>query len=352
MKIKGVFKCLTSYLTSLRLVVFIIFSLAVLLIIETMTSFIIPMISEGSYRIKYLLNLFVNNNSILLGFIASVLCFFIVAYILRISTKSKFTLRRAGIILLHLGIPVMLAGYLAGRFGVDAEIQIPKGQSSNVIHSKDGRTEKLGFSIRCEGFDVSYNKDGSPAEFISYLSFIKNGEVKKKSILRVNHPVSFEGITLYQSGYACEEAATIKIAGSSKITRIEARQGDEINPVKGVTVRTGPIIPNLMNAGPAVELFIETPDGSYNMWLLKDLGKIIQRKPDFLENHYEFNPALIKPYIFVLEGIKSSCTTGLSVRKDPGLILAAIGGIMFAIGIIIIFIPRPKPKKQGVKNGC
>jgi hypothetical protein len=346
MKIKNIFIRLTSYHSSLRFAVLIMLSLAVLLIMETVTSFIIPMISEGFFRTRYLLNLFADSNPVLLGFIASVLCFLIVAYVLRMSIKSKITLRCAGLILLHLGIPVMLAGYLAGRFGVDAEIEIPKGQSSNIIHSKNGRTETLGFSIRCEGFDVSYNKDGSPAEFISYLSFIKNGGVQKKSILRVNHPVSFEGITLYQSGYACEEAAIIKISDGSKITWFKAGPGDEINPVKGLTVRTGQIFPNLMNAGPAVELFIETPGGSYNMWLLKNLRQIIERKPDFLESHHEFNPGLVKPFLFVLEDMNSSCTTGLSVRKDPGLILAASGGIMFAIGIIIIFIPRPSQKSR------
>ena len=350
MKIKGVFSFFAGRFSSLRLVVFIILSLAVLLIAVTISSFIIPLISDSSLKIKYLLNLFVIINPVLLKFLASILCLLILAYILLILIKSKITLKRAGIILLHLGIPVMLAGYLSGKLGVDAEMQIPEGKSSDAMHFKDGRTEKLGFLVRCDRFNVSYNEDGSPAEFISNLSFIKNGIVQKKSVLRVNHPVSFEGLTLYQSGYDCEEAATIKIADSTNISWIEAHPGDEMDLKEGVTIRTGHIIPDLMNAGPAVELFIETPDGAYNMWLLKNLRKITQRKPDFLQIHPEFNPGLIKPFIILLQDISSSCTTGLSVRKDPGLILAATGGIMFAIGIIIIFIPRPK--KQGVKNGC
>ncbi len=346
MNIKNVFNRLTSNLSLLRLAVFVMLLLAVLLIIETATTFIIPMIPGDSLRTRYLLNLFAESSPVLLGFIASVLCLLIVAYVMKMSIISKITLRRAGLILFHLGIPVMLAGYFAGKFGLDAEMHIPKGQSSNIIHTKDGRTEMLGFSIRCEGFDVIYNKDGSPAEFVSYLSFIKNGGVQKKSILRVNHPVSFEGTTLYQSAYACEETSIIKITDGSKTTWFKTGPGDEINPVKGVTVRTGQIFSDLMDTGPAVELFIETPDGSYNMWLLKNLRKIIERKPDFLESHREFDPALVKPFIFMLEGLNSSCTTGLSVRKDPGLILAASGGIMFAVGIIIIFIPRPEPEKR------
>lgn len=249
--------------------------------------------------------------------------------------------------LLHLGIPVMLAGYLAGRLGIDAEMQIPTGKSSDAIHLKDGRTGQLGFSVRCERFDVGYNKDGSPAEFISYLSFIKNGEVQKKSVLRVNHPVSFEGLTLYQSGYSCDKAAIIKIADSSSITRIEAHTGDEMDLKKGVTIRTGHIITDLMKAGPAVELFIETPEGSYNMWLLKNLRRITQNKPDFLEIHPEFNPGLVSPFIFLLEDVHSSCTTGLSVRKDPGVIFAAAGGAMFATGLILMIILNPRPESKG-----
>jgi len=349
MKIKGVFNSLVSFVSSLRLVVLIILSLAVLLIAETFSSFAISIVPEGSHSIRHLLGFFVTINPILLGIIASMLCLCILVYILSVSIKSKITLRRAGIILLHLGIPVILAGYIAGKSGIDAEIQIPKGQSLNVIHLKDGRIGQLGFSIRCDEFNVSYYEDGSPAEFISYLSFIKNGEVQKKSILRVNHPVRFEGVSLYQSGYECEEAAIIKIADSRKVTWIEARQGDELKLDEGVSLRTGHIISDLMNAGPAVELFIETPSDSYEIWLLKNLKLVIQRKPDFLDIHPEFNPKLVRPFTFLLQDINSSCSTGLYVRRDPGLVLAATGGIIFMIGIIMIFIP--KHKYQEIKDG-
>lgn len=350
MKIKGIFNSLTRLISSLRLVVLIILSLAVLLIAETFVSFMFSLVPEGSHSIRRLLVLFVTINPILLGSIASMICLCLLVYILGVSTKSKITFRRAGIIMLHLGIPVILAGYLAGKSGIDAQMQIPRGQSSNAIHMKDGRIDKLGFSIRCDEFAVSYYEDGSPAEFISYLSFIKNGEVQKKSILRVNHPVSFEGVSLYQSGYACEEAAIIKIADSSKVILIEARQGDELNIGEGANLRTGHIITDLMNAGPAVELFIETPSGGYEIWLLKYLEKVIKRKPDFLEIHPEFDPKLIRPFTFLLQDINSSCSTGLSVRKDPGLILAATGGIIFLTGIIMIFIPRPEYRDK--KDGC
>jgi cytochrome c biogenesis protein len=349
MKIKNVLSSLAIFLSSLRLVVLIILSLAILLIAETFVSFTLSLVPEGSNSIRRLLVLFVTINPMLLGIIASMLCLCILVYILRVSIKLKITFRRAGIIMLHLGIPVMLAGYLAGKYGIDAQIQIPRGLSSNVIHLKDGRTGHLGFSIRCDEFNVSYNEDGSPAEFVSYLSFIKNGEVQKKSILRVNHPVKFEGLSLYQSGYDCEEAAIIRIADSRKVTWIEARQGDELNLDNGVTIRTGHIITDLMNAGPAVELFIETPAGNYEIWLLKNMEKVIKRKPDFLDIHPEFNPKLVRPFTFLLQDINSSCSTGLSVRKDPGVILAATGGIIFLIGIIMIFIPRPEYRDK--KNG-
>jgi hypothetical protein len=351
MKIRGALNSLTGRLSSLRLVVYIVLSLAILLIAVTISTFVIPLISEGSLMIKHLLHIFVIINPVLLGILSLMLCLSILSCILTISVKSEITLRRAGIILLHLGIPVMISGYLAGKYGVDAEMQIPTGKSSDAMHFKDGGTGQLGFSVRCDRFDVGYNEDGSPAEFISYLSFIENGIVQKKSVLSVNHPVSFEGLTLYQSGYACDEAAIIKIDDSTKITRIEAHPGDEMDLNKGVTIRAGHIIPDLMKEGPAVELFIETPDGAYDMWLLKNLKMITRKKPDFLEIHPEFNPGLVRPFVFLLEDVHSSCTTGLSVRKDPGLILAEAGGAMFTAGLILIMIFMPRPERKGVKNG-
>jgi cytochrome c biogenesis protein len=325
-------------------------SLAVLLIADTFALFFFHQVPEDLLWIRQLLDMFMRINPIMLGIIASIICLCILVYILHVLIKSKISFRRAGIIMLHLGVPVILAGYLAGKSGIDAEVQIPKGQSSNVIYLKDGNVDRLGFSIRCDEFSVKYYEDGSPADFISYLSFIKDGEVRKKSILRVNHPVRFEGVSLYQSGYDCEEAAIIKIADSSKVTLIKARQWDGLNLGEGVSLRTGHIISDLMNAGPAVQLFIETPDGENEIWLLKNLEKVIKRKPDFLKIHPEFDPKHIRPFIFLLQDINSSCSTGLSVRRDPGVVLAATGGVIFLTGIIMIFIP--KPEYWDKNNGC
>jgi hypothetical protein len=76
---------------------------------------------------------------------------------------------------------------------------------------------------------------------------------------------------------------------------------------------------------------------------------VVQKKPDFLEIHPEFNPKQVRPFTFLLEDMKTSCSTGLSLRKDPGLILAATGGIIFLTGMIMVFIPKPEYRDK--KNG-
>jgi cytochrome c biogenesis protein len=50
-----------------------------------------------------------------------------------------------------------------------------------------------------------------------------------------------------------------------------------------------------------------------------------------------FNPGLFKPFVFSIDRIEQTYYTGLHIVRDPGIPLAALGGLLMVAGIIIVF---------------
>ena len=69
---------------------------------------------------------------------------------------------------------------------------------------RDGSQLPLGFEVRCEKFNVDFYPTGAPKEFRSILTILENGQpvpgYKDVKVI-VNQPLSYKGITFYQSSY-------------------------------------------------------------------------------------------------------------------------------------------------------
>ena len=103
----------------------------------------------------------------------------------------------------HLSVLLVLCGALVGSiFGFKGFMNIPEGEATNeVMLDGSDRGMNLPFQIRCDRFDVSYYDNGMPREFRSDLTLIRDGKEVLKRELRVNDPLTYEGITFYQASY-------------------------------------------------------------------------------------------------------------------------------------------------------
>ena len=81
---------------------------------------------------------------------------------------------------------------------------------SPVVQNPEGGVPAmpLGYFVRCDNFDVDYYVNpsgmptGMPSEYHSTLSvFDLNGQKILDKRIRVNDPLTFHGITFYQSSY-------------------------------------------------------------------------------------------------------------------------------------------------------
>ena len=157
---------------------------------------------------------------------------------------QKGVFSRLGVYVTHTSIILIFVGALIGSFfGFKAFLNLPEGSASKVVYLRNEPmwdkimsalgiagspvipnpeggvpSMPLGFFVRCDNFDVDYyvspsgQPTGMPSEFHSTLSVfdLDSQKVLEKRI-RVNDPLTYHGITFYQSSYGTIPEARGKI---------------------------------------------------------------------------------------------------------------------------------------------
>ncbi|MDQ7787362.1 MAG: cytochrome c biogenesis protein ResB [Thermodesulfovibrionales bacterium] len=260
------------------------------------------------------------------------------------SQKGRYS--RLGVYITHLSILIILVGAIIGvRFGFKGYLNLPEGETSSMVFKSEEQEFPLGFDIRCETFQVDfYGNSDMPQEYRSWLTILKDGkEVLKKSIT-VNDPLTFNGITFYQSSYGMipngleRGVFLFNVASAqSEKTVLNLRYGDTFQ-IPNTSI-TGKII----NFSPAFKMDEHGHTSTYANQMNNPAVLI-----DFSEDgKYKFSGWILKRYpgTWILpEGQRVEFNdywgvefTGLQVRKDPGRWVVYIGFFLIAIGLFIAF---------------
>ena len=114
--------------------------------------------------------------------------------------KGRFS--RFGVYMVHGSVVLLLLGALIGmRFGFDGFAAIPEGGSVAAIHLANGAVQDLGFTLRCDDFEVTFYDSGMPKEYRSRLSILEEGRVTAQKDIIVNDPLRYKGINIFQASY-------------------------------------------------------------------------------------------------------------------------------------------------------
>ncbi|HJX33979.1 MAG TPA: cytochrome c biogenesis protein ResB [Desulfatiglandales bacterium] len=260
--------------------------------------------------------------------------------------KGRFTI--FGVYLVHLSVLFILIGAMIGSlFGFNAYVNILEGESEDrvfLMNSAGNNYRELGFSVRCEKFFYETYDNGMPKEYRSDLSFIVDSETVQRSSLLVNHPVTFRGVTFYQSsyGFSTGRKARLRISAAGESpgdSILEAELGRPV-PLPGDNAKLilHDIQENFMNMGPAVLIVIIPGEGEeISLWIFKNREMIENELPGIFEKYAIFNPSAYRPYNFYLDNIEPGYYTGLQVNRDPGVPLVYAGFYMIIIGLFLTF---------------
>jgi cytochrome c biogenesis protein len=297
-----------------------------------------------------------------------------------ISQKGVFS--RFGVYITHTSILLIFAGALIGSFfGFKAYLNLPEGSASQVVYLRNeplwdqimaalGIAKSpvihdpqvgvpampLGYYIRCDNFDVDYYvgrsgmPTGMPSEYHSTLSlFDLSGQKILDKRIRVNDPLTYHGVTFYQSSYGLMPNARGRIVLNIR------KKSDPKSAGETVTV------------DPGGSLFIPSIDRTIKVLNFEPFGmrdRVTGQVQYFSTQNQEFiNPAvqleiyrgkkalyratvlktdpiganMPEDYVISYRGYEGARYTGLQVAKDPGVWVVYLGFIMLCIGPPIAF---------------
>ena len=116
----------------------------------------------------------------------------------RLSAR-KGLVGKLGPIIVHIGLIVLLIGSAYGSFTVQSKEQyLSQGESLDLIN--ESKNSKVTISL--ENFTIERESDGLPKQFISRLNFSDDAKLNDLKTTKVNHPIRFEGLTIYQADWA------------------------------------------------------------------------------------------------------------------------------------------------------
>ena len=247
--------------------------------------------------------------------------------------KGRWT--RLGVYVVHASIILLVVGALIGAlFGFKADLRLDEGASADTVFSGKTRIPvKLPFVIQCNDFEVKFYDTGAPEEFRSNLTIIENGKESFTQDIRVNHPLRYKGINVFQSSYgsAAPDRAVFEILDNT--TQLTSTH----------TLKKGEEIPLPNGQG-----FFQF-EGFLPHFKFRDhnLGESFFGKVS-LKDQKSFQIALpVKfptfdkmrkgQFAFVVKDYEQGYYTGLQVTRDPGIWYVYAGFVLMILGCWITF---------------
>ncbi len=238
---------------------------------------------------------------------------------------QKGGMTRTGVYIVHASILVIFAGAIIGSIlGFKGSIMLPETKTTDKAYAFGTNSPiDLGFEIRCDRFNIEFYDNGMPKSYRSQLVILENGKVVKEKAIVVNDPLSYKGITFYQSSYEPYPEFLITITnkktGLSETAIIPYQQQRNLEKND---LRFGII--NAEAQGQSVsriKIWLSDDKGEPSLFWLDDGEQVTVERA---QNNFTVSA-------------KQMYATGLQVAKDPGVWTVYTGCALMIIGLIVAF---------------
>jgi cytochrome c biogenesis protein len=265
---------------------------------------------------------------------------------------EKTPYSRLGVYVVHLSVIIIFIGAIIGSlFGYKGYVQINEGETVNSIAVRGGKMVNPGFGVKCEKFSVSFYDTGAPKEFKSILTVLENGKpvpgYENVKVI-VNDPLTYKGITFYQSSYGQSEEGgvfhfTVRDRRGGPPVPLTARLHESVPLPGGGTMQVLEATQDVRRvmpqfSGPAARVEVLRPGGNPQPFIV-------------FRNYPQFDEGRGDNLIFTYGGADEKYYTGLQVAKDPGVWVVWLGCLLMVIGTMMAFFLSHKRIWARVSRG-
>ena len=249
-----------------------------------------------------------------------------------------------GFPLMHMAIILILVGGLIGLFyGIKGHMLITEGDSARRFRvTPSGETMVLPFTVAVDKFTLTRYPSGEPKEFRSDIRLLADDKEAYKGSILVNHPVTYHGISLYQSDYRAMDIkdVSLKIIGADGKNSELIVKPYERTPVPGTpySLRLLVVDPGTTKLGAGAELSVESGG--------KEASTIRLYKNDA-------EPTYVGEQQVRFENYSPLYATGLQVGYDPGTPFVWTGCLSLVLGFLLtLFTNHRNVLVEFGESGC
>jgi cytochrome c biogenesis protein len=264
--------------------------------------------------------------------------------ILLFAQKGPWT--RYGVYVVHISILIILLGAVIGsptvakkllknpQFAFKGGVLLPETRATSRIFSYEDESEiPLGFTVRCNFFDRPVYDNGMPKDYISSLTVIENDKEVLTKKIRVNHPLTYKGVTFYQSSYNDMHRPIIHLTdtatGRKMVFPVNPQQWNETHSWQDESGGQGMVRIQEAESVPS-------PSGKtttqMKIWLMDAQGP-----PSMFSMFYNQPVIVERPGAKYELRVGPHYATGLQVAKDPGVWWVYSGCALMLIGLYAAF---------------
>ncbi len=296
---------------------------------------------------------------------------------------------RLGVYITHMSILIILAGAMAGIFfGFKGSANVGEGETAYIAFMRvplnaqekqereavwvaydkskgdmataaaslgvdpehlKARMKRLGlipfgFGLRCDAFNLElYGNSDMPKAYQSTLSVIDGGQRAVTKKIVVNDPLTYKGITFYQSSYGVNQRSDhVKFilnagASGSQAAELTVNMDEDFKiPGTGMTAKITDYSPAL-SFDPSGNAFTYNEEMMVNPAVKLEVQDGAQKSTHWLAKRYPQTWAITPSVTVQLKDIWGLQYTGLQVRKDPGVWIVYLGCLMMGIGLFFAF---------------
>jgi len=243
---------------------------------------------------------------------------------------QKGALTRTGVYIVHASILVIFLGAIIGEiYGSKGSVMLPETQAtSTFFQSGTGTPIDLGFTVRCDRFDIEFYDSGMPKAYRSQLVITENGQVTLEKEIVVNDPLQYKGYTFYQSSYQGYQDFLLTITDQeSGVTETVTLPFQQQQDLGTHNARIGVVNAEAMGQSITnIKVWFKDDDGPASVFWVKAGDQVTVERQN-------------KKYTI---GGKQMYATGLQIAKDPGVWVVYIGCGMMILGLFVAFFMSHK----------